>query len=96
MKTKILCIITNYEPFYEEVEAALNDFDPNEASPEIWNEIAAGLGVEQERLEEDAKNSECIHPYLDPSVLPEEEPEVTDNQEPRQYTKWENSPSIWF
>ncbi|XP_062618879.1 uncharacterized protein LOC134280486 [Saccostrea cucullata] len=84
VKSEILSNITLYEPFYEEVEAALEDYDPNEASPEIWNELASS--VEQEHLEELEKDGACIHPYLDPSFLPEEVSDDGNCQEPRQYS----------
>ncbi|KAK3086403.1 hypothetical protein FSP39_017935 [Pinctada imbricata] len=84
VKKDILGNINHYEPFYEEVEAALEDFDPDDASPEIWNEFAAG--VQQECLEEQTNESHCKHPYLDPSLLPVQAIEDNEVTTPRNYT----------
>ncbi|KAK3109198.1 hypothetical protein FSP39_025266 [Pinctada imbricata] len=84
VKKDILGNINHYEPFYEEVEAALEDFDPDDASPEIWNDFAAR--VHQECLEEQTNESHCKHPYLDPSLLPVQATEDNEVTTPRNYT----------
>ena len=46
--TTILEKIKTYEPFNDEVENILENFDPDDAAPEMWNEMAAQYAQEQE------------------------------------------------
>ena len=65
--TTILEKITTYEPFNDEVESILENFDPDDAAPEMWNEMAAQYAQEQEDSKLDS--DQIVNPLLDPDSL---------------------------
>ena len=66
-KQEIMASIQTYEPYNDEVEEILENFDPNETTPEIWNEVSAQIEQEQEEIEDNMAQTE--HPYLDPEWI---------------------------
>ena len=67
VKEDILDNIQTYEPYNDEVETTLENFDPNEVPTEIWNEISAQIEQEQEDIENNVSLNERIH--LDPDLI---------------------------
>ena len=57
--------ITQFEPYYEDVEHVLEGFDPNAELPEIWNELASQM--EQERHDDRNVTHDPDHAHLEPS-----------------------------
>ena len=77
-KQDIMANIQIYEPFNDEVEEILENFDPNETTPEIWNEVSAQIEQEQEKIQEN--NAHAEHPYLDPEWIEDvNEPVIQQN-----------------
>ena len=67
VKEDILDNIQTYEPYNDEVETTLENFDPNEVPTEIWNEISAQIEQEQDDIENNVSLKERIH--LDPDLI---------------------------
>lgn len=86
VKETVLSTITTYEPFVEEVENVLDNFDPDDLLPEIWDEVSSNIQQDTD----DPHNVEH-HPdyqFLDPSNLPDEVLEEPRSQTapPRKYS----------
>ena len=67
VKQDIMASIQTYEPYNDEDEEILENFDPNETTPEIWNKVSAQIEQEQEVVQENITQTE--HPYLDPEWI---------------------------
>ena len=65
--TTILEKNKTYEPFNDEVENILENFYPDGAAPEMWNEMAAQYAQEQEDSKLDS--DQIVNPLLDPDSL---------------------------
>ena len=65
--TNILENIKIYEPYNDEVESILENFDPQDAAPEMWNEMAAQYAQEQQ--ESQINSGHILNPLLDPDSL---------------------------
>lgn len=59
--------IQSYEPYNDEVEDIIENFDPDEAGPEMWTEI--GIQAQQEAADTEADETAAALPLLDPNNL---------------------------
>ena len=67
VKNSITHNIEKYEPYNDEVERTLENFDPGDAGPEMWVDI--GVQVEQEKQDIDSDHNPQALPVLDPDIL---------------------------
>lgn len=58
----------------------MDTFNPDEAAPEMWNEIAAQVEQDLQEATKDSLNQQCLNPHLDPDLLPEEALAVMPNR----------------
>ena len=57
-----------FEPHNQEVETILENSDPDDAAPEMWDQIA---GQNQQTLADlQTENQQIEYPFLDPESLP--------------------------
>lgn len=68
IKNQLVPNIQLFEPFHEDVESALENFDPDDLSPELWECFMANIEQEKEGAVEEDPNYE----FLDPENLPAE------------------------
>ena len=57
-----------YEPYNDEVESILENFDPQDAATEMWNEMAAQYAQEQQESQINSGHI-ILNPLLDPDSL---------------------------
>lgn len=54
IQQQVIPKIQEFESFHEDVETLLDDFDPDDLSPEIWEEVMQPIEQEKEGAVQDA------------------------------------------
>ena len=67
VKDSIISMITKFEPFYDDVNTVLDNFDIDDLEPEAWDKIASQ--IEQEKNDEDNIQQDLQYAHLNPESL---------------------------
>jgi hypothetical protein len=83
VKDTVVPHIQQFEPFHEDVENVLNNFDPDDIQGDIWNAMASEM--ERERADAHQASSHRDYALLDPDTLEHRDVPETQTQRRRPY-----------